>query len=120
MLQPPIIDYGAYVSLPQFVALVITMLILVVVIGYRNHVAKPAYWAVSIIQVAVLAVFWIFFAEFIMVAVMTYLFFPREVQLMIVDAARIIMFLGFCGILVAIESYRGRRMRESKHDDESP
>ena len=114
MQEIPIIDTSYPVNLLEFVAAIVILVLLVVILGYRNRVTRPQYWAISVIEVAVFAISWLFLAAMTDLVVYTHINLPVEIKPIVIDILNIVSYLGFCILLIFIEMHRGPPKTESE------
>ncbi len=114
MQEIPIIDTSYPVNLLEFIAAIVILVLLVVILGYRNRVTRPQYWAISVIEVAVFAISWLFLAAMTDLVVYTHISLPIEVKPIVIDILNIVLYLGFCILLIFIETHRGLPKKDSE------
>ncbi len=114
MQEIPIIDTSYPVNLIEFEAAIVILVILVVILGYRNRITRFQYWVISAIEVAVFAISWLLLAEMTGLVVYTHISLPIEVKPIVIDILNILSYLGFCILLIFIETRRGPSKRESE------
>ena len=102
----PTFDGIAAVSLIQFIAAIVILVMLTIIIGYRNHVTRVWYWVISAIEVVALSISWLFLAIMTDLVVFTHISLPVEVKPIIIDILNILSYLGLCILLVITEMYR--------------
>ncbi len=95
------------VNLLEFVAAIMILVVLIAFLGYRNRATKLEYWIISAIEVAVFAISWLFLALMTGAFVYTHISLPVEVKPIVIDILNIVLYLGFCILLIFIETHRG-------------
>lgn len=114
MQEIPIIEPGAPMNLLEFEAAIVILVLLVVILGYRNRATRIQYWIISAIEVAVFAISWQFLAFVTDLVVYTHISLPIEVKPIVIDILNILSYLGFCILLIFIETRRGLPKRDSE------
>jgi hypothetical protein len=114
MQDIPIIDSSYPVNLSEFITVIILLFVVIIILGFRNHVTKLSYWMISIAEVIVFTLLWLFLAEMVHLAINTYTTIPVDSITIIIDTLNILSFLGFCILMIVIEKYRGLPETESE------
>ncbi len=115
MQEIPTINGSMPVNLLEFIAATIILVVLIAFLGNRNRATKPQYWAISVVEVAVFAISWLFLALMTDAFVYTHIRLPIEVKPIVIDILNILSYLGFCIILIFIETRRGSPKRDSEY-----
>ena len=113
-MQGYIIIDSSPVTLLEFIAAIVILVLLVVILGYRNRPIKLQYWVISAIEIAVFAISWLLLAILTDVFFYTHIYLPIEVKPIVIDIINILSYLGFCIILIVIEMHRGPSKTESE------
>ena len=114
MQDIPIIDSSYPVNLSEFITVIILLFVVIIILGFRNRVTKFSYWMKSIGEVIIFAILWLFLAEMVLLAIYTYTSIPVQSITIVIDTLNILSFLGFCILLIFIETHRGLPKRDSE------
>lgn len=104
-------DLGPAVDLYMIFAVTIILVLLVSILGYRRRTRHVQYWIIAIIGFVLL---WWFLSEMVSSMILIYTGYPLEMTLIIINIAIVLIFLGFCFLVIVIERYSGLSKIESK------
>ncbi|MBN2230819.1 MAG: hypothetical protein JW779_14615 [Candidatus Thorarchaeota archaeon] len=114
MQEIPTIEPDYPLSPLELGTAIVILVLLVVVLGYTNRTTRPRYWIIASIEVVVFTVSWLFLVLLTDLIVYTHISLPIDIKPIVIQAAKIISYLGFCILLVYIEMRR--ELTKTKHE----